>query len=96
MNAPITLTKGVGLSTSEAPTILAQATHLTLAGVNMLSVVHLDIRLRRTALAVLFEETAVPSLKDVDLGVGEAGVVLCVNGAVLCTDMTGHDGSPMS
>lgn len=89
------LTKSIGLSPSKTLAGMTETIHLLFTSSGVLGSIHLHVGLRVTSLAVLGEESAVSTLQDVDLGIGQSGVTLGIDSAVLCTYVTCHEGRPM-
>lgn len=54
--------------------------------------VHFDVVLGIAQRSMLRKERAVPALQDVQVGVGEVGIVVHVEGTVLVPNEFGHDG----
>lgn len=85
--------EGLGTSeTLEALPLLLQFTHLTLTCVGVLLGAHRDVGLGIAQLTVFIEELAVSAVKDVDVRIGQTGVVLGVDRSVFGSDVTGHHG----
>lgn len=84
------LPESIGLSTSQTLAGMSETIHFFLTGPGVLGSIHFHICLGVASLAVLREETTVSTLQDVYLGIGQTGVALGVDSAVLCTYVTCH------
>lgn len=81
------LTECEGLSSTELPTLLFDAAHASFAGIFMLLVAHLDIKLRRASQFVVSEKGAVSPIKNVYLRVCEIRVPVSVALPVFTTNI---------
>ena len=50
-------------------------------------IIHAYILLRKTTCAISFEESAVPSIEDVDFGIAELRVLIVVNTTITMTEV---------
>ena len=89
------LTESIGLSTSQSLAGMSETVHFLLTGSGVLGSIHFDICLRIASVAVLSEEATVSALQDVYLGIGQTGVTLRIDGAILRTYVTCHQRRPM-
>lgn len=84
----LTLSKSVRLRSAELGASTLDLGKAALTSVFVFGGVHLDVGAEAVG-GVGFEEGAVPAVENVDFGVGEAGVVLEVDGAVVLADVFG-------
>lgn len=86
------LAKGKGLSAVQLGTLLDLA-QAALAGELVAIGIHLHIVLGEAQGAVLGKEGAVSAVQNVHVGICEVGVGIDIDGAVVCTNVAGHDRS---
>lgn len=89
------LAKGKGLSAVQLGTLLDLA-ESTLAGEFMTIGVHFNVVLGVAKGAVLGEEGAVASVENVQIRVGQVGVGVDIDSAVVVANVLGHDGRAVS
>lgn len=89
------LPKGKGLGAVELGSLLDFA-QTSLTGELVFLVSHLDVVLRETEGSVLGVERAIAAVEDVHVGVCQIRVRININGAVLVTQVLGHDGGTVS
>ena len=85
------LTESKGLRANKLGSLLLlYLAHTKFTCISVLFGVHLDIILRKAALAILLVESTVASIQDVSFWVGELGVAFCIDCAILVSDVLGH------
>ena len=79
-------TKGECLGSTKLCSLLADLAHSFFAGVFMSFVIHSDVLLREAAGGMPSEEGTVTSIKNVDLGIAELGVLKVIDTTVTITN----------
>lgn len=83
------------MSTAKLSSVLTKLAHFPLAGVCVFLCIHLDVILRVATIAKVGEETAIASIEDIHLWIGEPRVMLNVGRTILLSDVACHDRSSM-
>ena len=90
------LAEGKSLGTNKLGSLLLlDLAHAHLACIGMLLSVHLNVVLWVTTLAVLLIETTVAAVQNIGFRVGKVGIAFRIDGAILVSNMLGHEWSPM-